>query len=65
MGYGAHQMKDLEETINAMPIDAVVIGTPIDLSRIISIKKPTVRVTYTLQEITKPTLENIIKERLV
>ena len=65
MGYGAHQMKDLEETINAMPVDAVVIGTPIDLSRIISINKPTVRVTYSLQEITKPNLENIIKERLV
>ncbi len=65
MGYGAHQMKDLEETINAMPVDAVIIGTPIDLSRIISINKPTVRVSYTLEETTKPDLLTIIKERLV
>ncbi len=48
MGYGGQQMKDLEATINAVDCDVVVIGTPIDLRRIISIDKPSVRVTYDL-----------------
>ena len=48
-------MKDLETTINTVPCDVVVIGTPIDLNRIVKIKKPTVRVTYELQEIGSPT----------
>ncbi len=60
MGYGAKQMKDLETTINRTPCDVVVIGTPIDLSRIIKIKKPTVRVKYDLQEIGKPNLETVL-----
>lgn len=60
MGYGETQIKDLEETINAIPVDAVIIATPIDLTRIIDIKKPNVRVKYELQEIGKPTLEDII-----
>jgi len=62
MGYGDQQIKDLEETINAVECDAVVIGTPIDLSRIVNIKKPHVRVTYELQEIGKPTLKEILEE---
>ena len=62
MGYGDKQIKDLEETINAVECDAVVIGTPIDLRRIVNIKKPSVRVTYELQEIGKPTLKEILKE---
>jgi predicted GTPase len=60
MGYGAEQTKDLETTINKVPCDVVVIGTPIDLNRIIKIKKPTVRVTYQLQEIGKPDLEDAV-----
>jgi predicted GTPase len=60
MGYGARQLKDLEATINRTRCDAVVIGTPIDLNRIISIKKPTTRVTYDLQEIGKPDLAGVI-----
>ncbi len=60
MGYGAKQMKDLETTINRTPCDVVVIGTPIDLSRIINIKKPTVRVKYDLQEIGTPNLETVL-----
>ena len=56
MGYGTKQIEDLEKTINATPCDVVVIGTPIDLSRIIKIKKPVVRVTYDLQEIGFPNL---------
>jgi len=61
MGYGDAQIKDLEETINAVDCDAVVIGTPIDLSRIIKINKPTVKVTYDLQEIGKPDLGEVLK----
>ncbi len=61
MGYGESQMKDLEATINATDCDAVIIGTPIDLRRIIQINKPSVRVFYELQEIGKPTLEDALK----
>jgi len=60
MGYGTEQVRDLEQTINKVPCDVVVIGTPIDLNRIIKIKKPTVRVTYQLQEIGRPNLEDVV-----
>ncbi len=60
MGYGKEQIRDLEETINAVDCDLVVIGTPIDLSRIINIRKPTVRVKYELQEIGEPNLETLL-----
>ena len=60
MGYGAEQIADLEKTINAVECDAVVIGTPIDLSRIVKIRKPTVRVSYELQEIGKPNLDQLL-----
>lgn len=60
MGYGREQMKDLEETIAQVPCDAVIIGTPIDLRRVISITKPSVRVTYSLQETTRPDLAEIL-----
>ena len=61
MGYGAAQTKDLEATINASDVDMVIIGTPIDLTRIIKINKPAQRVRYELQEIGQPTLEDILK----
>jgi len=60
MGYGKKQLKDLETTINKTACDAVVIGTPIDLGRIIKIKKPYTRVYYNLQEIGSPNLEEIL-----
>jgi predicted GTPase len=60
MGYGDRQIRDLEKTINRVPCDVVVIGTPIDLNRLIKIKKPTVRVKYDLQEIGKPDLNGIL-----
>jgi len=60
MGYGNKQVKDLETTINKVPCDAVVIGTPIDLRRIVKIKKPCVRISYDLQEIGRPNLTDII-----
>ena len=61
MGYGGQQVKDLEATINAVDCDVVVIGTPIDLRRIISIDKPSVRVTYDLAEIGSPDLADVLK----
>jgi predicted GTPase len=60
MGYGDGQIKDLEATINQVPCDAVIIGTPIDLRRIISINKPSVRVQYSLAETTKPDLADVL-----
>ncbi len=62
MGYGAKQVKDLEVTINRTPCDLVVIGTPIDLRRIVRIKKPSVRVKYELQEIGLPDLKTVLAE---
>ena len=61
MGYGEDQMKDLQQTINASDCDAVIIATPIDLTRIIKINKPVVRVGYDLQEIGKPDLPEVLK----
>ena len=60
MGYGKQQLKDLEATINATDCDSVVIGTPIDLNRIINIRKPNTRVYYDLQEIGQPDLKEVI-----
>ncbi|MFZ2285613.1 MAG: cyclic 2,3-diphosphoglycerate synthase [Bacteroidales bacterium] len=62
MGYGKEQLKDLETTINNTDCDSVVIGTPIDLNRIINIKLPSTRVWYDLQEIGSPNLEEVIDE---
>ncbi len=62
MGYGKQQMKDLEATIAKTPCDAVIIGTPIDLRRVIKIKKPAVRVSYNLQEIGSPDLTHILTD---
>jgi predicted GTPase len=63
MGYGEKQMKDLEKTINQTDCDAVVIGTPIDLGRLLKINKPFTRVTYDLNEKGSITLETILKEK--
>jgi predicted GTPase len=60
MGYGDEQLRDLETTINNTDSDAVVIGTPIDLNRIIKIKKPSTRVYYSLQEIGQPDLTEVL-----
>lgn len=62
MGYGKQQMQDLEETINKADCDVVVIGTPIDLRRIININKPAVQVGYSLQEIGRPTIADVLKD---
>ncbi|MFO8067747.1 MAG: cyclic 2,3-diphosphoglycerate synthase [Bacteroidales bacterium] len=64
MGYGEQQIADLEATINKVDCDTVVIATPIDLSRIVNIKKPTAKVEYELQEIGKPNLCELISDFL-
>jgi predicted GTPase len=62
MGYGDKQVKELEQTINRAEVDLVLIGTPIDLSRVMKIRKPYQRVRYELQEIGQPTLEDVLKK---
>jgi predicted GTPase len=62
MGYGEQQLKDLERTINAADCEAVVIGTPIDLNRIIKIEKPNTRVYYSLQELGRPNLDMVLDD---
>lgn len=61
MGYGSKQVKELEQTINAIDADVVVIGTPIDLARVVKINKPSIRVRYNLQEIGRPTLDDVLQ----
>jgi predicted GTPase len=63
MGYGEAQMRDLEATIDKADVDMVIVGTPIDLTRVIKINKPYQRVRYELQEIGQPTLADILKEK--
>lgn len=65
MGYGDEQLKDLEATINNCDCEGVIIGTPIDLNRVIEIKKPSTRVFYDLQSIGHPSLEDVIDTFLV
>ena len=61
MGYGDEQVKDLESTINNTECDVVIIGTPIDLRRLIDIKQPSVRVTYDLEETGSPTMADVLQ----
>jgi predicted GTPase len=63
MGYGEEQVKDLEKTIANTPADLVIVGTPIDLQRVIKIKQPSQRVRYELQEIGQPTLAEILDRK--
>jgi len=62
VGYSAGQLADLEATIAAVPCDLVVVGTPIDLSRLVRIEKPVIRVTYTVQDAGTPGLRDVIDE---
>jgi predicted GTPase len=62
MGYSDQQIEDLEKTINNTECDAVVIGTPIDLRKLIKLNKPAVRVAYELQEIGKPDLKDVLRK---
>jgi predicted GTPase len=64
MGYGQKQTRELEQTINAAACDLVLIGTPIDLGRILNINKPALRVTYELEELQPGQLEAAIRKIL-
>ena len=60
MGYGERQVAELEQTINAVPADLVLVGTPIDLRRVMTLRTPTMRVRYELDETTKPDLRELL-----
>jgi predicted GTPase len=62
MGYGEEQLRDLEATINNSKCDSVIIGTPIDLNRVIKISKPNTRVYYDLEEVGTPNLEEVLSD---
>jgi predicted GTPase len=64
MGYGKKQIQELEDTINTVDCDIIIIGTPIDLSRIIKINKKSIRVKYELQEIGRPDLEEVLSQKI-
>jgi len=63
VGYGREQIKELEETINQTPCDVVLIGTPIDLRRVLRLNKPAAKARYELREIGTPTLEDVLKQK--
>jgi predicted GTPase len=62
MGYGERQVAELEQTINAVPADIVLVGTPVDLGRVMTLDKPALRVRYELEEIGEPNLRTILTE---
>jgi predicted GTPase len=64
MGYGETQIEELEQTINNSPAEVVVIGTPIDLRRVMSLKKPAVRVKYELEEVGTPQMKKMLEKLL-
>jgi predicted GTPase len=63
MGYGKEQVDDLRQTIERSNADLVLIGTPIDLRRIVDFERPALRVTYRLQEVGEPTLADVLAEK--
>ena len=65
MGYGEEQMRDLSATIDNTDCDGVIVATPIDLARVINISKPHTRVDYSLQEIGRPDIEDVLKDLIV
>ena len=62
MGYGEEQIRDLTATIAATDCDSVIIATPIDLKRIVKIDKPSTRVEYSLQEIGRPNMDDVLSD---
>jgi predicted GTPase len=64
MGYGEQQVRELEETIRRTPADVVVAGTPIDLTRILKLDIPAVKVRYELRELVPGTIEQAVRNAL-
>jgi len=62
MGYGDEQISDLEETVNAVDCDVVLVGTPIDLTRLIKINKPSLKVGYRLEEKGSPNINSVLEK---
>jgi len=60
MGYGAAQIRDMQQTINRVPADLVIVATPIDLGKLLTVKKPLLRVRYELEELGKPGLKDVL-----
>jgi predicted GTPase len=63
MGYGEQQIDDLRETIERSDAELVLIGTPIDLRRVVAFERPALRVTYRLQEVGEPTLADVLAQK--
>jgi len=64
MGYSHRQLQDLEATINRSPCDLVLFATPIQLTRVVDIARPTLRVRYEYEDAAAPTLEEVLRRRL-
>ena len=64
VGYGEAQLRDLQETVNAVPAEIVISATPVNLAEIMELNKPVVQVRYELEEVSEPTLADVLKERL-
>jgi len=64
MGYSAEQLADLEATVAATPCDLVLVGTPIDLTRLIDVPQPTMRATYAIEDTGSPTLDDVLEDFL-
>ena len=62
MGYGDKQMQELEEIINSVDCDSIISGTPMDLNKVVKVNKPIARVSYSIQEIGTPTLEDALSK---
>ena len=63
-GYSPEQLRDLEETIKRVPADTVILGTPADITRLINIDKTTVKVTYRIEVVEGPTIQEIVDDFL-
>lgn len=61
MGYSGAQLRDLEQTLQRVEADAVVVGTPVDLRRLVRLQKPAAKVYYELEEVSSPTLEELLR----
>jgi len=65
MGYGERQIRELEQTINAVECDIVLFGTPIRLPHLLRINRPTLRVRYVYRDHGEPTLETLLRNRML
>jgi len=62
MGYTDQQIDDLEKTLNKVKCDIILNGSPIDLTKLINANKPIVKVTYDIEPVKEPTIENVLDD---